>query len=204
MPSSSSSPLLFLLLLKWSPLFLSSGDKPHVCQVCDKRFALACNLRAHLKTHQTAGPGSSLTPVASSSVSSVSSSANNGSNSGHIINGDIQTSHHSLSRSSSTSPHLLTHHPVSSPTPSSHSSQSTSSPTSRSPLAVTTGSVADFIADRNEAKFNLVNPSSLLLTTVNGLKERQKEQPPLAGENLQQFLNLMTASFLAMKHQQAK
>ena len=171
-----------------------------MCQVCDKRFALACNLRAHLKTHQTAGPASSLTPVASSSVSSVSSSANNGSNSG-IINGDIQT-HHSLSRSSSTSPHLLTH-PVSSPTPSSHSSQSTSSPTSRSPLAVTTGSVADFIADRNEAKFNLVNPSSLLLTTVNGLKERQKEQP-LAGENLQQFLNLMTASFLAMKHQQAK
>lgn len=28
------------------------GNKPHACHICPKRFALACNLRAHLKTHQ--------------------------------------------------------------------------------------------------------------------------------------------------------
>lgn len=27
------------------------GDKPHVCELCSKKFALACNLRAHIKTH---------------------------------------------------------------------------------------------------------------------------------------------------------
>ncbi|XP_035208205.1 zinc finger protein 236-like [Stegodyphus dumicola] len=27
-------------------------DKPHSCKHCHKRFALACNLRAHLKTHE--------------------------------------------------------------------------------------------------------------------------------------------------------
>lgn len=29
-----------------------AGDKPHSCKHCHKRFALACNLRAHLKTHE--------------------------------------------------------------------------------------------------------------------------------------------------------
>ena len=28
------------------------GDKPHACELCNKKFALACNLRAHLKTHE--------------------------------------------------------------------------------------------------------------------------------------------------------
>lgn len=28
------------------------GDKPHACELCNKRFALACNLRAHMKTHE--------------------------------------------------------------------------------------------------------------------------------------------------------
>lgn len=28
------------------------GSKPFACTKCPKRFALACNLRAHLKTHQ--------------------------------------------------------------------------------------------------------------------------------------------------------
>lgn len=31
-------------------LFL--GDKPHACDLCHKKFALACNLRAHMKTHE--------------------------------------------------------------------------------------------------------------------------------------------------------
>lgn len=31
---------------------LSLGDKPHTCQVCGQKFAQACNLRAHLKTHE--------------------------------------------------------------------------------------------------------------------------------------------------------
>ena len=33
-------------------LFLFTGDKPHICNTCDKKFALACNLRAHMKTHE--------------------------------------------------------------------------------------------------------------------------------------------------------
>jgi uncharacterized Zn-finger protein len=30
-------------------LSFKSGDKPHACELCNKRFALACNLRAHIK-----------------------------------------------------------------------------------------------------------------------------------------------------------
>lgn len=30
-----------------------SGDKPHACELCQKKFALACNLRAHMKTHES-------------------------------------------------------------------------------------------------------------------------------------------------------
>lgn len=33
-------------------LFVCAGDKPHACELCNKRFALACNLRAHMKTHE--------------------------------------------------------------------------------------------------------------------------------------------------------
>lgn len=29
-----------------------TGDKPHGCELCSKKFALACNLRAHMKTHE--------------------------------------------------------------------------------------------------------------------------------------------------------
>jgi hypothetical protein len=29
-----------------------SGDKPFNCEICQKKFALSCNLRAHLKTHE--------------------------------------------------------------------------------------------------------------------------------------------------------
>ena len=32
--------------------FVISGDKPFSCEICQKKFALACNLRAHLKTHE--------------------------------------------------------------------------------------------------------------------------------------------------------
>lgn len=32
-------------------MFVYIGDKPHHCELCNKRFALACNLRAHMKTH---------------------------------------------------------------------------------------------------------------------------------------------------------
>ena len=28
------------------------GDKPFSCDICHKKFALSCNLRAHLKTHE--------------------------------------------------------------------------------------------------------------------------------------------------------
>ena len=33
-------------------LFLTLGDKPYTCDICQKKFALSCNLRAHLKTHE--------------------------------------------------------------------------------------------------------------------------------------------------------
>lgn len=36
-------------------LILFPGDKPHVCEVCNKSFALACNLKAHMKTHEEGG-----------------------------------------------------------------------------------------------------------------------------------------------------
>ncbi|ETN68012.1 zinc finger protein [Anopheles darlingi] len=32
-----------------------AGDKPHVCEICNKSFALACNLKAHMKTHEDTG-----------------------------------------------------------------------------------------------------------------------------------------------------
>ena len=32
--------------------FLIAGDKPFNCEICQKKFALSCNLRAHLKTHE--------------------------------------------------------------------------------------------------------------------------------------------------------
>lgn len=33
-------------------IFIYTGDKPHSCELCNKKFALACNLRAHMKTHE--------------------------------------------------------------------------------------------------------------------------------------------------------
>jgi len=39
---------------------LFAGNKPHSCHICPKRFALACNLRAHLKTHQEEDDNTSL------------------------------------------------------------------------------------------------------------------------------------------------
>lgn len=32
--------------------FVCTGDKPFSCDICHKKFALSCNLRAHLKTHE--------------------------------------------------------------------------------------------------------------------------------------------------------
>lgn len=36
--------------------FFFTGDRPHECEICQKRFALACNLRAHMKTHEEPQP----------------------------------------------------------------------------------------------------------------------------------------------------
>ena len=36
----------------WHVQFQFSGDKPFNCEICQKKFALSCNLRAHLKTHE--------------------------------------------------------------------------------------------------------------------------------------------------------
>ena len=39
-------------LIHTGPSFLIAGDRPHECEICQKRFALQCNLRAHMKTHE--------------------------------------------------------------------------------------------------------------------------------------------------------
>ena len=34
-------------------VFYFLGQKPHECWKCGKKFALGCNMKAHLKTHDT-------------------------------------------------------------------------------------------------------------------------------------------------------
>ena len=40
------------LIISFFFFFIHLGSKPHACELCNKRFALACNLRAHMKTHE--------------------------------------------------------------------------------------------------------------------------------------------------------
>lgn len=44
----------FWLIINFSLfiILVVAGDKPHGCDICLKKFALACNLRAHMKTHE--------------------------------------------------------------------------------------------------------------------------------------------------------
>ena len=35
-----------------TPYFICLGQKPHECKKCGKRFALGCNMKAHMKTHE--------------------------------------------------------------------------------------------------------------------------------------------------------
>ena len=42
--------------------FFISGQKPHECHKCGKRFALGCNMKAHLKTHDPNRATSSKSP----------------------------------------------------------------------------------------------------------------------------------------------
>ena len=44
---------LFWPLIKTNLLLLFPGQKPHECHHCGKRFALGCNMKAHIKTHET-------------------------------------------------------------------------------------------------------------------------------------------------------
>ena len=37
---------------KSNNIILFSGQKPHECNKCGKRFALGCNMKAHMKTHE--------------------------------------------------------------------------------------------------------------------------------------------------------
>jgi hypothetical protein len=45
-------PAAYMKYLNVSYFFVVTGDKPHACELCHKKFALACNLRAHMKTHE--------------------------------------------------------------------------------------------------------------------------------------------------------
>lgn len=51
MPLHPQTPLVISSLIHYKFFFTLTGDKPHACELCNKRFALACNLRAHMKTH---------------------------------------------------------------------------------------------------------------------------------------------------------
>lgn len=42
----------FIFSFFLSPPLSPPGDRPHECEICQKRFALQCNLRAHMKTHE--------------------------------------------------------------------------------------------------------------------------------------------------------
>ena len=33
-------------------IYIILGQKPHECKKCGKRFALGCNMKAHMKTHE--------------------------------------------------------------------------------------------------------------------------------------------------------
>ena len=35
-----------------TPYIIILGQKPHECKKCGKRFALGCNMKAHMKTHE--------------------------------------------------------------------------------------------------------------------------------------------------------
>lgn len=48
--AAEASDAWFNVLFAFS--LLVAGDKPHGCDICLKKFALACNLRAHMKTHE--------------------------------------------------------------------------------------------------------------------------------------------------------
>lgn len=50
--SFDSFPFIHQLIKSIFFLLHLPGDKPHACELCNKKFALACNLRAHLKTHE--------------------------------------------------------------------------------------------------------------------------------------------------------
>ena len=52
----------------WALLFSLIGDKPFSCDICHKKFALSCNLRAHLKTHEAEYSQNTPPATASSSL----------------------------------------------------------------------------------------------------------------------------------------
>lgn len=159
----------------------SAGDKPHVCNVCDKRFALACNLRAHLKTHQGSGnelsnaiEGTKLTSTTTNSASSTSTTA--------IMNENSNNSSHSSKRACS-SPGSSSSSRSSSPLGHSHHSQLTKSGGQLEIVGSSPDSIPPMVMSR---------PCRPVITN-NGHHENK---------NLEQFLHLMTASLLAMKSQQ--
>ena len=54
------------MLIVYCVLLLTTGQKPHECSKCGKRFALGCNMKAHMKTHENMSAATTVPSIFSS------------------------------------------------------------------------------------------------------------------------------------------
>uniref|UniRef100_T1KJB9 C2H2-type domain-containing protein n=1 Tax=Tetranychus urticae TaxID=32264 RepID=T1KJB9_TETUR len=178
------------------------SDKPHVCTICDKRFALACNLRAHLKTHQQNG-----VPIKSCQPASIptSFSSSHSSSSSSLSSSSSPLSSSPASSLSSTGSSALSSSSSTTTTTSPSLSSSASSLPTTTVTATTTTSPLIGCNDNNNDNLNHNNNNLLsgvgLLNNITPPINLTDEKGAFNSEaNLQFFL--MAASILAIKYRQ--